>query len=301
MRSFFIFENKDSGRAYVSALESAGYQRVNKIEQADFILFDVENVGYRREMRAEFIRKNGPAFIYPHTPMTCYIWDGIYEPLPVACNFVAGEGQRKIMQVYGYPSRVEACGFPRCEVLPFRQAKGRNLLFVPARPRRDKGRQGKLDDAALLWILENRGRFEEVVVCRLAGQFEYPDDYMDITWVTTDPKATENPAADMIERIDKADLMISVTTPAALGVARGCPTIMYGQGDPLETITGRRAKNFDKYKSLYAYPLSLEDMSIQDVLNFAMFGCEKVETWKQAHIGGNFDPGRFVEIVRDYV
>lgn len=302
MKNFFVFENKDAARAYVQALESSDYQRVKRLEQADFILYDTENVGRRRDLKADFIANRGPAFIYPHTPLTCYLWDGPYDPLPVACNFVAGEGQRNVMRTYGYQSRVEACGFPRCEVLPFRMAKSLNLLFVPARPRKDGGRQSKLDHDALIFIRENRKIFDSVTICRIAGQFPFVEDGQ---WgwrvITTDPKGTPNPAGEMIERIDAADLMISVTTPAALGVARGCPTIMYGQDEPLETITGRRAEHFEQYREAYAYPLSLEHMSIQDVLRFAHYGCGRVERWKSAHIGANFDPERFMGIVREYV
>jgi len=302
MKRFFVFENKDSARAYVLALESAGYVRVDKLDQADFILYDIENHFRRREMKEDFIINRGPAFVYPHTPLTCYIWDGIYEPLPVACNFVAGEGQRAVMKAYGYPNRVEACGFPRCDVLPFRPAKALDLLFVPARPRRDKGRQAKLDEGVLKFVLDYNDVWNSVTICRLAGQFPNLHDG-DLGWkvITTNPKATANPAGDMIERIDQAGLMISVTTPAALGVARGCPTVMYGQDEPLETITGRRAKNFESYRDLYAYPLSLEGMTIDEVLGFAVSGSGAVEHWKAAHIGSNFDRERFLGIVREYL
>jgi hypothetical protein len=302
MKKFFVFENKDSSRAYVKALESASFDRATKINQADFILYDIENHFRRRDMKAEFIANRGPAFIYPHTPLTSYIWDGIYEPLPVACNFVAGEGQRAVMKAYGYASRVESCGFPRCEVLPFRPAKKLNLLFVPARPRRDKGRQARLDEGVLKFILDYHDIWDSVIVCRIAGQFPNLHNG-DLGWhvITTNPKSSKSPADEMIERIDKADLMISVTTPAALGVARGCPTIMYGQDEPLETITGRRAKHFEQYRDIYAYPLSLERMTIDEVLRFSRSGASMVEKWKDAHIGGNFDANRFLEIVKEYI
>jgi len=306
MKKFFVFENKDAGRAFVDALEGAGYERVKKLDKADFILYDIESVGRRRQMRADFITNRGPAFIYPHTPNTCYIWDGIYEPLPVAVNFVAGEGAKKCMQAYGYPYRIETCGFPRCEVLPFQFSKPRNLLFVPARPRRDKGRQNDLDLKALYWVIEHyREYFDSVTICRLEGQFKELD-YMAVeinkmNVLTTNPKSTTSPAQDMIDRIDNADLVIAQHTPAALAVARGKPTIMYGQGESLENLQGHKAVNYPKYKAIYDYPLDLFQMDIQEVLNFAFFGCRKVEQWKQAHIGGNFDADKFLSIVREYL
>lgn len=304
MNTFFVFQNKDSANAYVDALLSAGFEQVKKLNQAVFILYDVESVGRRWEIKREFLKEK-IGFIYPHTPLTCYIWDGIYAPLPVACNFVAGDGAKQCMKSYGYPYRVESCGFPRCRTLPFQFSRGRHLLFVPARPRRDHGKQAELDRLALHWIIEHSSEFETITICRLAGQFHELDDLaIDIKKfrvLTTNPKETTSPAQDMIDRIDRSDVVVAAHTPAALAIARGKPTLMYGQGDSLETLNGKAAKNYHKYKSLYDYPLDLLDMTLDDVKNFAYFGCHKVEAWKQSHIGGNFDSEKFLSIVREYV
>lgn len=302
MKSFYVFRNKDSADAYVNALLSAGYEPVKKMSQADFILYDTESVGRRRDMKSDFIAKRGPAFIYPHTPLTCYIWDGIYEPLPAAINFVAGDGTRKCMQAYGYPNRVEVCGFPRCEVLDFVPAKEKKLLFVPARPRRDHGKQARADLDAFMFIHYHRDLWDSVTICQIEGQYpDLKDGYLGWNIITTNPKASTSPAGDMIDRIDRADIVIAVTTPAALAVARGKPTIMYGHSDGLETLNGRPAKNYLKYKSIYDYPLDLINMDIEDVMGFAEHGDSQVERWKRAHIGGNFDAEKFVSLVREYV
>lgn len=301
MKTFYVFRNKDSADAYVRALVEDGFQETADLNAADFILYDSESVGARRKVKEDFLKRN-PGFIYPHTPMTCYIWDGIYDPLPVAANFVAGDGQRYCMATYRYPHRVEACGFPRCEVLPFQPAKGRDLLFVPARPRRDKGRQEKLDRVAFDFIKRHRDAFDNITICRLAGQFpECEDGFMGMNFLTTDPKGTASPAQDMIDRIDRADVVIAQHTPAALAVARGKPVIMYGYGTKLETLTGQAAKNYQQYKRIYDYPLTIEAMSIEDVHRVMQDSDISAEGWKRLHIGGNFDAGKFLSIVKEYV
>jgi len=302
MRKFWIAENKDSAKVYVQTLVDAGYERVERLPEADFFLFDSEGVQWRRDMK-ELALKLMPGFIYPHSPLTCYLWDGPYDPLPVACNFVYGAGAKECMALYGYSSRVEVVGFPRCDILPFTPTPGRRLLFVPARPRRDKGKQEALDRAAWNFILSNQAEFDEILVCRIEGQLDEFEDGKNgnIRFVTTDPHATNKPTQDMIARIDSVDLVISVTTPAALAVARGKPTVMYGQGEILETLTGRPAKNYASYKHVYDYPLTLEKMTLEQVKGVCEKSNDDVEKWRKNFIGDPFDKELFLSVIREYV
>lgn len=296
---FTVRESKDSALAYIQALLAAGHERVKDPHQADFILYDTENVSWRREQLGMLLQKI-PGFIYPHTPLTCWLWDGVYEPLPVACNFVAGPAQKEAMQIYGYPHRVEATGFPRCEVLPFRPTSGRHLLFVPARPRRDGGRQAAYDRQAFQFVVDHRAMFESVTVCHV-GQYD-DCQVQGITFLRDDIKSLISPIANMLERVDRADLVLSCNTPAALGVARGRPTIMYGEMSAVpQTNTGRAPQHYDRYASLLRYPLLLEQMTIDDVLAACSCANEAVEAWKAGHIGGNFNAERFVRLVEEYL
>jgi hypothetical protein len=296
---FSIRRNKDSSLAFEQALLEAGHRPVARPEEADFILFDSENVGRRRE-ELKALLEHRPGFIYPHTPFTCWLWDGVYEPLPAACNFVAALAQKEAMQVYRYPYRVEPIGFPRCDVLPFQPTSGRNLLFVPARPRRDDGRQAGFDANALQFVVEHRARFESVTVCHV-GQY---DGYhmKGVTFLRYDIKALPSPTANMMELVDQADVIISCNTPAALGVARGKPTIMYGEMAAVpQTNTGRAPLHYDQYSHLLRYPLLLEDMTIDDVFTACSRENESVETWKTGNIGGNFNAEQFIKIVEEYL
>ena len=301
MKKFYIFRNKDSGEAYVQALNSAGYAETDDAFQADFFLMDHEQVAGRREKRKRLLER-GPGFIYPHTPLTPWLWDGIYQPMPMACNFQSGLGAVELMKAYGYPNRVEAVGFPRCEVLSFRPTTGVRLIFIPARPRKDKGRQAALDLQAFHWICDHRDAFESVTICHMPGQFDnYPPNFKDINFVETGPHKSATPAADMATRIDQADLVIAVTTPAALAVARGVPTVMYGQRYAPETITGQRVASWEKYRHIYAYPLDLECMNLEDVQEACRVQNSAVELWKEQIIGGNFNARAFLSVIAEYI
>jgi len=295
---FSIRRNKDSSRAFELSLSGAGYDYTKHPEKADFIFYDSENVGRRWNELKELLQKR-KGFIYPHTPLTCWIWDGVYNPLPVACNFVYAPAPKEAMQTYGYPYHIEVIGFPRCEIKGFIPTQGRKLLFVPARPRSDKGRQEKKDRMAWSFILDNLGKFEEILVCRMAGQFQdIPDrNQGKLKIITTNPKHAINPTGDMVDRIDWSDLVISTTTVAALGVARGKPTVFYGETSLPETMSGLAPKHYDTYRHLLQFPLTLENMKIDEVLDVRNAPNKKVEYWKERNIGNPFDEKRFLQIV----
>lgn len=304
MTTFAAANNKDSANAFIKALLGAGFERVKKLKDADFLLYDSENVGRRWQIKKDYLESH-PGFIYPHTPQTCWLWDGVYKALPVECNFVAGSAQKAAMQSYGYPYRIETVGFPRCNVLPFQSFKGSKprLLFVPPRPRRDGGRQENIDLSAFYFIVENDGYFESITVCRLAGQlpeFETMaldrSKYIDIV---TNPRAVASPAGDMLERIDRADLIISQNTPAYLAVAQGKPAIFYGESHTPETTMGRAPVHYREYESFLRFPLDLDEMNIDQVLSACRAPSEEVEDWKKRNIGGAFDAEKFIGIVKE--
>lgn len=294
---FSIRRNKDSSLAFERALLEAGHQPVARPEEADFLLFDSENVGRRRDELSVLLARR-PGFIYPHTPQTCWIWDGVYQPLPVACNFVYAEGPKAAMELYGYPCRVEVVGFPRCEILPFRPARGTKLLYIPARPRKDGGRHEALDRNVLEFILKHRERFESVTVCITQPQFpELEDGHRGIRVIRTDPKGTPTPAQDMVRRIDQADVIISTNTPGVLSVARGKPTIFYGEHEIPDTITGAKPKSYEKYRHLLQFPLTLEDMTIEEVLFTRLQLDERVEKWRTLNVGEPFNARKFIRMI----
>jgi len=299
MKKFCIRRNKDAGLAFENSLLDAGYEYVKHYLKADFLLLDCEGRGEKRENVKEFLNDRC-VFVYPHTPLTAWLWDGVYEPLPVDCNFVYSRGALEIMELYGYPNRIEVVGFPRCEILPFRPTTGSRLLFVPARPRKDGGKHSTMDDQVLKFILDHSDCFESITICTIKN-YAFPDleKNLRVNVVRTDPKATLTPTQDMVERIDEADLVIAVHTTGSLAVARGKPTIFYGQHEPPDTVTGLVPKNYEKYRHLLQYPLTIEDMNIHDILDVRRQSNQWVEKWKDRFIGFPFDPERFLKIIKE--
>lgn len=304
-----MFENKDAGRAYEQALASAGYEkypRWTSMMRAGFGLIDHEHAGNRVKLLREFLNSGRPIFIYPHTPLAFFLWNGGVENLPVTCNFVAGEAAKQSMRAYGYKSKIEAVGFSRCEVKPFKPTTGAKLLFVPARLRGGSGGYATTEyteftPRAFQFVLDNLKYFERVKVC-YTHDFVDPVDYLKtgIEFVFTKPNASHAPTADMLRHIDEADIVISCETVGCLSVARGKPTIFYNTKS-VPALSGRYIQSYEKYRQWYQFPLDLLDMTINDVLALRCQENPKIERWKRGIIGGNFDAGIFLSIIREYV
>jgi len=294
VKTFIYRKHLDSGTPFVRALEEAGYKASK--ENGLFYLFDCENVGRRREYIKDILSRM-PGFIYPHTPFTSWLWDGPYQALPVQCNFVSAPGHKEIMRRYGYKSRVEVVGFPRCEVREFTPTTGTKVLFVPARPRKDDGRHARKDQAAFDFLMKHRSRFESVTVCHTEGR----DFVGDFTPILTDPKQVTSPADNMRDLVEQYDLIVAVNTPAALAVAIGKPTIFFDGDEAPETNRGKPAMNYDEYREILCYPLQLSQMDIYEVLDTREAPNQAVERWKADIIGGNFDGGKVVEVIEEYL
>ena len=305
---FHALRNRDAATAYIDALLSVGHVLANGFADADFLLYDYERgSGGKRDEMQKFLAEK-PGFVYPHTPLSWFIWDGAYSPLPVRCNFVAGEAAVRGMKIYGYPYRVEACGFPRCKVEEFQPTKGSRVLFVPARTRRDGGYASEEYKAktpqAFRFLLDHAKEFEKVTVCYAhsfgaVGISDWVGEAMKkgFELIFTDPYKDKDPMHSMIERIGAADLVISCETVGCVSVAMGKPTVFYNSKAIPETLAGR-AKHPEAYKD-YAFPLTVEEMKIGDILAVRNEKNEAVENWKRLNIGGNFEAEKFVGIVEE--
>lgn len=311
MKRFFALKNKDAADVYIAALKKAGYGEAGKLDDADFLIFDYERgSGNKRDVLEKYLESH-PGFIYPHTPASCFIWDGPYDPLPVRCNFVAGVGQKLSMESYYYPYRIEYTGFPRCKVREFTRTIGRDLLFVPARVRRDGGYASmeykNATLAAFLFILKNRESFDKITICHTAtlqtigfGEYENKAKNLGIIFCKTDPYRDPNPLSSMIERIESADIIISCETVGYVSVAMGKPTIFYNANEVPATLRGY-AQHYENYRSIFAFPLSLHDLTIQEIMNVGLAPNYFVEEWKKMNIGGDFDEDKFISVIREYV
>ena len=303
--------NRDAADSYVHALTNAGFAEVKDMEKSDFLLYDYERgSGGKRAVMEEYLKQK-PGFIYPHTPLSYFIWDGAYDPLPVQCNFVAGNAAVESMKAYGYPYRVEACGFPRCTVREFEPTHGTKVLFVPARTRKDGGYASKeyaeMTPQVFKMLLRNVHRFEQFDMC-YTGTFETVgiQDMVEeaiekgVKFHLTNPYRDRDPMGAMIKHILAADLIISCETVGSMAVALGKPTIFYNANATPTTLAGA-SKHFESYRKHYSFPLTAEEMTIDEILAECKTQNPKVEAWKRRNIGGQFDADKFPKTVKEYI
>lgn len=303
MKSFFVFRQRDSADAYVKALLGAGYTETKDLTRADFVLYDheVRLAGHTQTI------KNKPTFIYPHTPYSWFIWDGICFIREASCNFVYGENAKLGLESFKYLNRVEVCGFARCAALPFRPSKGRRLLFAPAHllmnKRFAKDEDYRVHRAAFDWVVRNAKHFESATV-RVYDSVEengfYKADGINfedaaVTHHYTSALTVESSLAS----IESHDIIISCNTFGYLSLARGKPTILYGNCKP-RTREGE-AQSYPLYKHLIDFPYPLESLTVDDVIKAGSIINPVVEEWRRQTIGTNFNAEKFLSIIKEYV
>lgn len=304
MKKFYALKNKDACNEYLSALVSAGYEETTKMDNADFALIDCEHKGGLAE-RIGYFSETRPLFVYPHTPFSYYLWDGRYTPANIACNFVVGQGAIMSMKAYGYPYRVEAVGFTGCEINPFTPTTGTRLIFAPPHLR-GNGKYAlrmvyeSVRQVASI-IVKNIDRFESVTVAcsyqgiEESGLSEFIGTKAEFEYVNT--YEIPKPRQNVIRQIAEKDIIIASNTFAYLSVAHGKPAVMFYAMDSVDKIVN----NFNLYKSYYRFPLMLEEMTIDELLDARTTENERVKEWKRLNIGLPFDADKFLSIVREYV
>lgn len=309
MKTFYVIKNKDAADPFISALESAYYQRTHSSINADFMLIDCEHGGNTKTMIFEYA-KSRPVFVYPHTPYSYFIWDGIYDSAPVACNFVVGQGAVMGMKSYGYPYRVEPIGWTGCKIFEFSPTRGTRLVFAPphllGNGKYPRPEQFDLVKNTARFIANYANMFESIIVSCAPQSIMASglDDLIDqpVEWEYFDAyKATKYPRIHAQTLIRDADLVISSGTFGYFSVAQGTPTVMLGYRDMIPGTAGGQAKHYDLYKSHFAFPLTIEAMRIEDVLAVRTKRNESVEEWKRLNIGKPFDKEKFISIVKEYV
>lgn len=300
MKKYYCFAYRDAANAYVRALDSIGCTRVAKYQDADFVLYDHED-------RPEAVRAfaNKPVFIYPHTPYSWFIWDGIVPIARASANFVCGESAKFGLESFGYPNRIEVCGFPRGPVLPFCPTRGTKLLFAVAHPVSGDRRFPQPEHYAqhmfvMDWIVANKKYFSEI---RVRYAFELKDNGFEK--YAGEPgiqfERAKMTVADGVASRDWADIIIAAGTFGYLAIAQGKPTLIYGYKNSRYCTRAGYVKNQNLYQSIMEFPYYAEDMTAEQILAFRDQPDPKIEAWKIGHMGGNFDADKFISVVREFI
>lgn len=301
MKYFQVYNNKGAADAYVAALGRIGYTPTRQSRMADFLIYDHE----RRDRLIDlFIGK--PIFMTPHTPYSWFIWDGISPIDRATVNFVYGQAAQDGLLRFGYPHRIEVCGFARCGTREFRPTPGRRLLFAPAHPlavdrKFPRPENAELHLAALRWCVEHKNYFESVTVRHAFdlkdNGFEEYENEPGIIF-----QKVEKLSAELsVQAIDQADLVLSCATFGFLSMARGVPTLLYGYKNIIPSSRRGFVKNYHLYQDIFEPPYYFEDLTIDQVLEHCRGEDESLRRWKAAHIGRAFDQDKFISVVREFV
>ena len=98
-----------------------------------------------------------------------------------------------------------------------------------------------------------------------------------------------------------ADLVISSNTAGYICLASGIPTVLFNnfRGVPTTCATGG-GHHWDLYKQHYEFPLTLLEMSPNDLLSLRDAPNGDVEEWRKWNIGKPFDAEKFLSVVGEF-
>jgi hypothetical protein len=302
MKTFMALERLDSNKVFIDALLRAGFTKVSDPDRADCLFYEYCK-GKHQFIYDKFFGKK-PTFIYPHTPYSWWIWDGLYEPVPACCNFVTTDAAKNAMAAYGYPYRVESIGFTRARVRKFSPTDGKTILFAPNHPTGAKGKLIRDEDYIIAKqsferIISMAPKFKQIIVRyggSLLGSGIWDPKISNIILRKSDMTTPGTQKA-----IEAADIVIARGTLAYISVAMGKPTIGPYLPENAHPYSHKGdTKSFDKYRWIQ-YPVNLNDVTDDQIIEFAKYPNREVETWKEQNIGRNFNPEKFISIVREFV
>ena len=303
MTKFFIARNMDSDEMFWKALLDAGYTEVDHPARADFIVHDAVHPNLGQYLQEK------PNFITPHTPSSAWLWDGILEDrIPVCCNFVTGEAGKQVMAAYDYPYRVEVVGFNRCHMHAFHPTTGNDLLIIPSHSLQNRQytylNYREWVVMVLRFVLANRSIFGKITLCWDEDRFDptLMDDmkHSGFTIIPTNPYRDPEPLKHMRERIEKADLVMACGTAGCVSVAMGQPTVFFSELGVPRSFP-KDALHYDRYEHLIKFPCYVENMTIEEIMALRTAINPKIRHWRDQVLGVEFDPQKFIGVVREYV
>lgn len=311
MTSFSVWESQDKAKPFIDALVSAGYDyiptpditnRANIYEpRADILLIDYEHPN-RNYVLEQADRKGVAIFVYPHSARTSWLWDGLYAPWPsLRCNFVFGEGNRKMMRAYGYSKPIEVVGWAYSPVKPFKFTSGVRVLFAPIHPNRKKG------NVCEEYVKSNARAFEKLLSLvpdielrvrygrSIAENGLWQDEHVS-EW-----EPAEYTRESTMQSIARADLVVAHDTFAYISVALGKPTLMFAENVQTRDEHLQLSHSFETYKHILCYPLDLNQAKDpRQLVQRAAATDADIAEWRADFIGNPFDGTRFAELVECY-
>jgi hypothetical protein len=299
-RRLKIAANDHDGKslAFLQALRDAGHELVSG-EPADLLLIDLDPplAGYQ-ELIGRHKSLGAKVVLYPHAaggPVLSY--DALFEPdRRIDANLVVGPGQAEYLRRIDYHAPVHTIGWSYCEPRPFRAcADVRHVVFAPTHPNAD----GSIADF-------DRDHNAGVYARLLDGPWRLTVRHIGTLaenglWEADGVEFVNGRLTAQTAEIDAADAVIAgAGTFPALAIARGVPTVMYGQGCALLGVPGetpRPLRRGDRYLDYVRYPFDAADGPLEELFHAAAASEAPIAAWKRRFIGAPFDARAFVALI----
>lgn len=285
---FVIRAHQGKEKPYRAALRTAGHIET---QPSDVMLVDYDCPHPAYTPWHELARRENLVLVaYPHGFVTTMLQDLILEPVEVAASFVSGEGQKTLMEAYGYPNPIEVIGWPG----PRNLAEPRELsrvVFAPHHPlgggfMSDEAREGNA--AALALLLEE----DCELVVRYIGTLAE-------NGLTREP-GVRYVQGTMDGTVTVGDVVVAGGTYAADCLALGIPVVMYDQDQEwrfhseADDLNGY-PEGWETWREFTHYPYDL-DRGVC-LVAAADPNPPEVQRWKDCFMGECFDREKFVAAV----
>jgi hypothetical protein len=271
----------------------------------DLFLIDLDTdmFGYR-ELIDFYVDCGGVILQYPHgAPASTLQYDCLYDPYEkVDGQLTNGEGEIAFLRSLGIERPAKPMGWQLCRQFEFRATdKPRRVVFAPTHVNAD----GTLDYDR---VRANSRIFKELLEGGWELEVRYIGDLKQCgLW--EDERVFRYVAGDRdmtTVEIDAADCVVGgAGTYPSMAIARGVPTIMYGQfAAALYGLPNEKPKplrNVEKYHAIVRYPLDEADGSLDELIPYACASEEPIAAWRDAWIGKPFDGSAFVAMVEDWI
>jgi hypothetical protein len=256
---------------------------------ADLVLVDHTATHIHHQVIAKAHYEGSRIATYTHGANAFMAWDGIH-PLPkeVDAHIAISDGERECMERYGYPNPIYTTGWYWCEQKPYEETDGKKVLFAPIHPLAGNG-----------FLKKERMEANKFAYSRLlAEDIELSVRFIhnlkaNGLWPAYGVEFIQGSPDNTVDDIDKADLVVGWGTFAHLAVARGKPTMMFGQdiplGDGWSEQDWRWSQNWRRYKSFAHFPFEYVGEIIKG----------NPEEWRGKFIGSDMDIGRFGDILTE--
>lgn len=291
-----VYDPFGNGAGLVRALELAGHQIVTE-GRADALLIETDMPLFEFRGIIDRHREQGAkVFLYPHGAGLSLLYDNLCEPYEaVDGNLLFGVGHAEMLRRIDYPHPTHAIGWYYSELAPFRPAAAvRHVVFAPTHP-------SGADNTTLAehYRAANAHAYEQL----LDGPWRLTVRHMGTPeqnglWHVDRVNYVPSMREKLPIEIEAADAVVAgAGSFPSQAIARGIPTVMYGQLDPPQygladepIVPLRRAERYSDY---IRYPFDVTDGPLDEVLHEAARSDAPIADWRRRFIGTPLDPSAF--------